>query len=82
MHRFFESLGAEVIRIGRSDEFVPIDTEAVEEEDKAKARYWSVKYRLDAIFSTDGDGDRPLVADERRVVAWRYFGVFCCCLEY
>ncbi|MDX7686075.1 phosphomannomutase [Aeromonas caviae] len=61
----FESLGAEVIRIGRSDEFVPIDTEAVEEEDKAKARYWSVKYRLDAIFSTDGDGDRPLVADER-----------------
>lgn len=31
----------------------------------AKARYWSVKYRLDAIFSTDGDGDRPLVADER-----------------
>lgn len=60
----FESLGAEVIRIERSDQFVPIDTEAVGEEDKAKARRWSAQYTLDAIFSTDGDGDRPLVADE------------------
>jgi len=60
----FESLGAEVIRIERSDQFVPIDTEAVGDEDKAKARLWSAQYQLDAIFSTDGDGDRPLVADE------------------
>jgi len=60
----FESLGAEVIRIERSDEFVPIDTEAVSEEDKIKARVWSEEYQLDFIFSTDGDGDRPLVADE------------------
>lgn len=60
----FESLGADVVRIERSDQFVPIDTEAVGEEDKAKARLWSAKYQLDAIFSTDGDGDRPLVADE------------------
>ncbi|MFM4774580.1 phosphomannomutase [Aeromonas veronii] len=60
----FKSLGAEVVRIERSDQFVPIDTEAVGEEDKAKARLWSAQYRLDAIFSTDGDGDRPLVADE------------------
>ncbi|EKP0296570.1 phosphomannomutase [Aeromonas veronii] len=59
-----ESLGAEVVRIERSDEFVPIDTEAVGEEDKSKARRWSVEHKLDAIFSTDGDGDRPLVADE------------------
>lgn len=61
----FESLGAEVVRIGRSDEFVPIDTEAVAEEDKQRARLWSKKHCLDAIFSTDGDGDRPLLADER-----------------
>lgn len=60
----FKSLGAEVVRIERSDKFVPIDTEAVGEEDKAKARLWSTKYQLDTIFSTDGDGDRPLVADE------------------
>ncbi len=58
-------LGAEVVSLERSDEFVPIDTEAVGEEDKARARRWSAEHRLDAIFSTDGDGDRPLVADER-----------------
>ncbi|AVP93676.1 phosphomannomutase [Aeromonas rivipollensis] len=61
----FKSLGAEVVRIERSDQFVPIDTEAVGEEDKSKARRWSAEYQLDAIFSTDGDGDRPLVADEK-----------------
>ncbi|EGQ7930544.1 phosphomannomutase [Vibrio vulnificus] len=60
----FTALGAEVIALERSDEFVPIDTEAVSEADKAKARAWSQQYQLDAIFSTDGDGDRPLVADE------------------
>ena len=60
----FEQLGAEVISLGRSDEFVPIDTEAVSVEDKQKALDWSNEYRFDAIFSTDGDGDRPLIADE------------------
>lgn len=60
----FEALGAEVIALERSDEFVPIDTEAVSDADKAKARVWSKQYQLDAIFSTDGDGDRPLLADE------------------
>lgn len=60
----FTQLGAEVICLDRSDEFVPIDTEAVSDEDKQKAVYWSKQYQLDAIFSTDGDGDRPLVADE------------------
>lgn len=60
----FESLGAEVISLGRTNEFVPIDTEAVAESDKEKARAWSREYGLDFIFSTDGDGDRPLVADE------------------
>lgn len=60
----FTALGAEVISLERSDEFVPIDTEAVSEADKLKAKAWSQQYQLDAIFSTDGDGDRPLVADE------------------
>ncbi|CAK7000489.1 MAG: Phosphoglucosamine mutase [Providencia sp.] len=61
----FKKLGAEVISLERSDQFVPIDTEAVSEEDKVKARNWSKLHKLDAIFSTDGDGDRPLVADEK-----------------
>ncbi|MDF2155707.1 phosphomannomutase [Vibrio sp. CAU 1672] len=60
----FAALGADVLSLERTDEFVPIDTEAVSEEDKAKARAWSDAYNLDFIFSTDGDGDRPLVADE------------------
>ncbi|MBS0860895.1 phosphomannomutase [Providencia rettgeri] len=60
----FKKLGAEVISLERSDQFVPIDTEAVSEEDKIKAKNWSKLHKLDAIFSTDGDGDRPLVADE------------------
>ncbi|MEZ8474691.1 phosphomannomutase [Vibrio cyclitrophicus] len=60
----FEALGADVIPLERSDEFVPIDTEAVSEADKKKAQIWSKEHNLDFIFSTDGDGDRPLVANE------------------
>ena len=60
----FKSLGANVISLGRSDEFVPIDTEAVADIDKKRAKAWSKEYSFDAIFSTDGDGDRPLIADE------------------
>ena len=61
----FEQLGAEVVSLGRSDEFVPIDTEAVSDEDIQRALDWSKEFSLDAIFSTDGDGDRPLIADEK-----------------
>ena len=61
----FTALGAQVTRLERSDQFVPIDTEAVGPEDKAKARAWSAEYGFDMIFSTDGDGDRPLLGDEQ-----------------
>jgi phosphomannomutase len=60
----FELLGAEIVLIGRSDIFVSIDTEAVSDEDCQKAIEWTKKYQLDALFSTDGDGDRPMLADE------------------
>lgn len=60
----FESLGATVTSLERSDVFVPIDTEAVSAEDQAKAHAWAAQYQFDAIFSTDGDGDRPLLSDE------------------
>lgn len=62
--RLFKTLGAEVISLGRSDQFIPIDTEAVSLEDKNRGKEWSKKYKFDVIFSTDGDGDRPLIADE------------------
>jgi len=60
----FKALGAEVICLGYSDNFIPIDTEAVGEADREQAKTWAKEYGLDAIFSTDGDGDRPLLADE------------------
>ena len=63
-YKIFEAFGAEVISLERSDQFVPIDTEAVSEEDTLKAINWSKKHNLDLVFSTDGDGDRPLVSDE------------------
>lgn len=59
------SLGADVVRLDRSDVFVPIDTEAISEKDQEKATCWAKTLHLDAIVSMDGDADRPLVADER-----------------
>lgn len=60
----FEQLGATVICLGRSDSFVPIDTEAVAQSDIDAAQAWQKEHQLDALFSTDGDGDRPLLSDE------------------
>ncbi|MFM2263419.1 MAG: hypothetical protein RI959_2095 [Pseudomonadota bacterium] len=60
-----EGLGAQVISLGRTDTFVPIDTEAVRPEDVAQALKWAGEYRFDAIVSTDGDADRPLIGDEQ-----------------
>lgn len=57
--------GAEVISLERTETFVPIDTEAVSEEDVQKGLNWSKEHKLDAIISTDGDGDRPLIANEK-----------------
>jgi phosphomannomutase len=59
-----ERLGARVTRLGRSDAFVPVDTEAVAPEDRDRAAAWAAEHGLDAIVSTDGDADRPLIADE------------------
>jgi phosphomannomutase len=58
------ALGAEVVALGRSERFIPVDTEAVRPEDVVLAREWSAQHGLDAILSTDGDSDRPLLADE------------------
>jgi phosphomannomutase len=60
------SLGAEALPMERSDTFVPIDTEDISEERlRELARLASVAKEtfgaIDAIVSTDGDSDRPLV---------------------
>lgn len=71
-------LGAEVVSLGRSDDFVPVDTEAVGETDQAQARNWCKAHRLDAVVSTDGDGDRPLVFDENgEFVRGDLLGLMC-----
>lgn len=58
-----QKLGAEVTPVGRSDTFVPIDTEAI---DQAQLKTMQDLYNgaggaFDAIVSTDGDSDRPLL---------------------
>jgi len=62
--RVLRSFGADVIPVGKSETFVPVDTEAVDAATLAKFKAWSGEFQLDAIVSTDADADRPLVADE------------------
>lgn len=57
-------LGAEVVEVGRSEDFIPVDTEAVPDWARRSIAGWVREFGLDALISTDGDGDRPLVADE------------------
>ncbi len=58
-----ETLGARVVELGRSDHFIPVDTEAVDQPTRSLLRGWAASGQLDAIVSTDGDGDRPLMTD-------------------
>lgn len=59
----FEELGAEVTPAGRSDTFVPIDTEAIDQAqlDTVQKLYNDTGLEFDAVISTDGDSDRPLL---------------------
>ncbi|PRD45987.1 phosphomannomutase [Phyllobacterium phragmitis] len=56
--------GADAIGVGHSDSFVPVDTEALRPEDIAFAEKTCRELKLDALVSTDGDADRPLISDE------------------
>ncbi len=64
MVRVLEGYGADVVPLGRSEDFVPVDTEAVSTETIRLLKGWAREHRLVAIVSADGDGDRPLVSDE------------------
>jgi phosphomannomutase len=59
------ALGAVTVALGRSTTFIPVDTEAIRPEDVGLAAAWARQQALDAIVSTDGDSDRPLISDER-----------------
>lgn len=60
-----ERLGARVTGMARTDRFVPVDTEAIRVEDVTLAQTWCRDGAFDAVVSTDGDSDRPLLGDER-----------------
>lgn len=57
-------LGADVVALGRSETFVAVDTEAISGVVRDQLAGWAAAHRLDAVVSTDGDADRPLLADE------------------
>ncbi|NPD14321.1 phosphomannomutase [Xinfangfangia sp. D13-10-4-6] len=68
-------LGAEVLELGHSETFIPVDTEAVDPQVARQISAWVQEHRLDALISTDGDSDRPLLADEAgRIVAGDILG--------
>ncbi len=70
----FRDLGAEVHEFGRSDVFIPVDTEAVESVDFLHRILREEK--LDLVVSTDGDSDRPLVVcEDARVVPGEVLGM-------
>ena len=60
----FKAFGAHVVSLARSETFIPVDTEAVSDETVENLIAWTKEHQLDAILSTDGDGDRPLLSDE------------------
>ncbi|WP_420407497.1 phosphomannomutase [Hoeflea sp.] len=66
--RILREAGADVVRLGPSERFIPVDTEAVSEETRALVSGWVRSERLDGLVSADGDGDRPLVVDETGTV--------------
>ena len=59
------NMGADVVRLARADQFTPVDTEAVDVQTRHLFKSWCVEHVLDALVSTDGDADRPMVVDER-----------------
>ncbi|MGV8832918.1 MAG: phosphomannomutase [Devosia sp.] len=55
--------GAETVRLGRTETFVAVDTEAFGDAVLAPLKGWMVSEKLDLLVSADGDGDRPLLMD-------------------
>lgn len=62
MEGILTELGAEVTPLGRAGGFIPVDTEAVDDATRSRLADWAGQ-GFDAILSTDGDADRPLMTD-------------------
>ncbi|MCP1211021.1 phosphomannomutase [Devosia subaequoris] len=63
--RVLRHFGAETVSLGRIDGFVPVDTESFNDPVFKRVPGWIAEYWLDAVVSADGDGDRPLLVDEK-----------------
>jgi phosphomannomutase len=78
--RILRELGAEVFAAGRSETFVPIDTENIDQARLASMQALvdvvvAEQGPLDALVSTDGDSDRPLLLGvDRATGRVRFFG--------
>jgi len=59
-----EGLGANVIPLGRSSTFIAVDTEKITNDTILFLENTARRHEPFAIVSTDGDSDRPLLADE------------------
>lgn len=72
----FKQLGAQVTSAGRSSTFVPIDTEAVDvaQLDTIEKLIDQTGETFDAVISTDGDSDRPLLVAPEGNKGLRFFG--------
>jgi phosphomannomutase len=58
-----QNMGAQAVALGRAATFIPVDTESVGAGTRVQLAAWAAEMGLDAILSTDGDGDRPLLTD-------------------
>ena len=67
IYEILSALGADVTKLGFSDTFIPVDTEAIRPEDVELAKQWAGENDFHAIVSADGDTDRPLISDETGV---------------
>lgn len=57
------ALGAKVVELDRQATFTPLDTEALAPDLCRQLARHVATHKLDALVSTDGDGDRPLLVD-------------------
>lgn len=64
LHDIVRGLGGATVSLGRSEVFIPVDTEAIDPASKTLLAGWIEEHQLDAIFSTDGDADRPMVTGQ------------------
>ncbi|MCO6186617.1 phosphomannomutase [Rhizobium sp. L1K21] len=70
--------GCDVVELGRSETFIPVDTEAVSPETVEATQKWVAELGLHSVVSADGDGDRPLVTDEKGVpIKGDILGLIC-----